>query len=92
MRGDRVPGGSSRALKRVRHGIAWVLLYPFAIVWIVLRVLMIPVYWLIVILPMPVAHLMGREGEWDRWAEAVLAVVDSPFHFVSWIGGKDWNP
>ena len=52
---------------------------------------MIPVYWVLVILPLPLVLLAGFEAEWERWGEIVRAVADSPFQFVGWIGGGDWN-
>ena len=80
-------------LGRLRRAGAWVLSFPLMVVWIVLRVLMIPVYWLLVIVPLLVVQFTrwGDDGTWERWADRVTAVADSPLHLAAWIGGKEWN-
>jgi hypothetical protein len=79
-------------IRFLRHATAWVLLWPLAVVWIVFRVVMIPVYWLLVIVPLPVVYLLGIDRTWDHWAEKVTVVADAPLLLVNWIGGEGWNP
>jgi hypothetical protein len=87
-----MPGWSRSVWKSVRRGAAWVLIFPLALIWIVFRVLGIPIYWALVIIPLPVVHFTrwGEDGTWERWAEVVSSAFDSPLRLAGWIGGEGW--